>query len=186
MYDEMQHDIDSLLPGTATGAQTNRRSALKAALGVGFAAAVLPVAAQTVVKTPAQGLTAGSEILDVEGATVPFYYAMPEGKKNLPVVLVIQEIFGVHEHIADVCRRFAKAGYLAIAPELYARQGDPGTYTDIPKLQADIVSKVPDAQVMGDLDAAVAWAAANGGNTKKLGITGFLLGWPHHLALRRP
>ena len=176
MYDEMQHAIDSLLPGTATGAQANRRSALKAALGVGFAAAVLPVTAQTVVKTSAQGLTAGSEILDVEGATVPFYYAMPEGKKNLPVILVIQEIFGVHAHIADVCRRFAHAGYLAIAPELYARQGDPSTYTDIPKLQADIVSKVPDAQVMGDLDAAVAWAGANGGNAKRLGITGFCWG----------
>jgi carboxymethylenebutenolidase len=101
---------------------------------------------------------------------------MPEGKKNLPVILVIQEIFGVHEHIADVCRRFAHAGYLAIAPELYARQGDPSTYTDIPKLQADIVSKVPDAQVMGDLDAVVAWAGANGGNAKKLGITGFCWG----------
>lgn len=176
MYDEMRNDIDSLLPGNATGAQANRRSALKAALGVGFAAAVLPVTAQTVVKTAAQGLTAGSEILDVEGATVPFYYAMPEGKKNLPVILVIQEIFGVHEHIADVCRRFAHAGYLAIAPELYARQGDPSTYTDIPKLQADIVSKVPDAQVMGDLDAVVAWAGANGGNAKKLGITGFCWG----------
>jgi carboxymethylenebutenolidase len=101
---------------------------------------------------------------------------MPEGKKNLPVILVIQEIFGVHAHIADVCRRFAHAGYLAIAPELYARQGDPSTYTDIPKLQADIVSKVPDAQVMGDLDAVVAWAGANGGNAKKLGITGFCWG----------
>ena len=176
MYDEMQHAIDSLLPGTATGTQANRRSALKAALGVGFAAAVLPVTAQTVVKTPALGLTAGSAILDVEGATVPFYYAMPEGKKNLPVVLVVQEIFGVHAHIADVCRRFAHAGYLAIAPELYARQGDPSTYTDMAKLMADIVSKVPDAQVLGDLDAVVAWAAANGGNAKRLGITGFCWG----------
>lgn len=176
MYDEMQHAIDSLLPGTATGTQADRRSALKAALGVGFAAAVLPVTAQTVVKTPALGLTAGSAILDVEGATLPFYYAMPEGKKNLPVVLVVQEIFGVHEHIADVCRRFAHAGYLAIAPELYARQGDPSTYTDMAKLMADIVSKVPDAQVLGDLDAVVAWAAANGGNAKRLGITGFCWG----------
>ncbi|MDT8989348.1 dienelactone hydrolase family protein [Curvibacter sp. APW13] len=175
MYEEMKRDIDSLLPGSAAGEAT-RRDVMRTVVGVGFAASVLPVSAQTVIKTSTDGLTAGTEIFDVDGATVPFYYAMPEGKKNLPVILVIQEIFGVHEHIADVCRRFAKAGYLAIAPELYARQGDPSKYTDIPKLQAEIVSKVPDAQVMGDLDAAVAWAEANGGNTKKLGITGFCWG----------
>lgn len=175
MYEEMKRDIDSLLPGSV-GGDTTRRDLMRTAIGVGFAASVLPVSAQTVIKTATDGLTAGSEIIDVEGATVPFYYAMPEGKKNVPVILVIQEIFGVHEHIADVCRRFAQSGYLAIAPELYARQGDPSKYTDIPKLQAEIVSKVPDAQVMGDLDAAVAWAAANGGNTKKLGITGFCWG----------
>lgn len=176
MLEEIESEIDSLLPGAATRSAASRRTALKIALGAGFAASVLPVTAQTVVKTPTEGLEAGTEIMDVEGATIPFYYAKPAGKKNLPVVLVVQEIFGVHEHIADVCRRFAHAGYLAIAPELYARQGDPSTYTDIPKLQADIVSKVPDAQVMGDLDAAVAWAQANGGNTKRLGITGFCWG----------
>lgn len=176
MLEEFEREIDSLLPGTAHSSETSRRAALKMALGVGFAASVLPVTAQTVVKTSAEGLLAGTEIVDVEGATLPFYYAKPADKKNLPVILVVQEIFGVHEHIADVCRRFAQAGYLAIAPELYARQGDPSTYTDIPKLQADIVSKVPDAQVMGDLDAMVAWAQANGGNTKRLGITGFCWG----------
>lgn len=176
MLEEIESEIDSLLPGAATRSAASRRTALKIALGAGFAASVLPVTAQTVVKTSTEGLEAGTEIMDVEGATLPFYYAKPVGKKNLPVVLVVQEIFGVHEHIADVCRRFAHAGYLAIAPELYARQGDPSTYTDIPKLQADIVSKVPDAQVMGDLDAAVAWAQANGGNTKRLGITGFCWG----------
>lgn len=176
MYEDIKRDINSLLPGSSDSAQASRRDLMRVALGVGFAASVLPVSAQTVIKTPAEGLTAGSEIIDVEGATLPFYYAMPEGKKNLPVILVIQEIFGVHEHIADVCRRFAKAGYLAIAPELYARQGDPSKYTDIPKLQAEVVSKVADQQVMGDLDAIVAWAGANGGNTKKLGITGFCWG----------
>ncbi|MDQ8001516.1 MAG: dienelactone hydrolase family protein, partial [Pseudomonadota bacterium] len=97
-------------------------------------------------------------------------------KTGLPVILVIQEIFGVHEYIADTCRRFAKLGYLAIAPELYARQGDPKGYTDIPKLQAELVSKVPDAQVMGDLDGALAWAKANGGDTARAGITGFCWG----------
>lgn len=176
MLEEMKQEIDSLLPGTATGTAATRRGALKTALGVGFAACVQPVMAQSVVKTSTEGLTAGSEIIDVEGATVPFYYAMPVGKKNLPVILVVQEIFGVHEHIADVCRRFAHAGYLAIAADLYARQGDPSTYTDMAQLMADIVSKVPDEQVLGDLDAVVAWAQANGGNTKKLGITGFCWG----------
>lgn len=176
MLEEMKQEIDSLLPGTATGTAATRRGALKTALGVGFAACVQPVMAQSVVKTSTEGLTAGSEIIDVEGATVPFYYAMPVGKKNLPVILVVQEIFGVHEHIADICRRFAHAGYLAIAADLYARQGDPSTYTDMAQLMADIVSKVPDEQVLGDLDAVVAWAQANGGNTKKLGITGFCWG----------
>lgn len=176
MFDEMKHEIDSQLPGTSDGTRATRREALKVALGAGFAASVLPVEAQTVIKTSAEGLMAATEIIDVEGATVPFYYAMPEGKSNLPVILVIQEIFGVHEHIADVCRRFAHAGYLAIAPELYARQGDPSKYTDMAKLMGEVVSQVPDQQVMGDLDAIVAWAGGNGGNTKKLGITGFCWG----------
>jgi carboxymethylenebutenolidase len=136
----------------------------------------MPIMAQTAIKTPATGLTAGEGIFDVDGFTVPFYYAAPEGKKNLPIVLVVQEIFGVHEYIADTCRRFAKAGYLAIAPDLFARQGDASKYTDIGKLIAEVVSKVPDDQVMGDLDAAVAWAGENGGNVKKVAVTGFCWG----------
>lgn len=107
---------------------------------------------------------------------MPAYRAAPAGKTGLPVVLVIQEIFGVHEYIADTCRRFAKAGFLAIAPEMYARQGDPSQYTEIAKLQSELVSKVPDAQVMADLDATVKWAGAHGGNLKKVGITGFCWG----------
>jgi carboxymethylenebutenolidase len=101
--------------------------------------------------------------------------ARPQGRSNLATVLVVQEIFGVHEHIRDVCRRLAKLGYFAVAPELYVRQGDPAAYADIPSLIADIVAKVPDAQVMSDLDAAAAWAAANGGSGR-LGITGFCWG----------
>lgn len=107
---------------------------------------------------------------------MPAYVAAPAGGKNLPVVLVISEIFGVHEHIADVARRFAKLGYLAIAPEMFVRQGDAGSYGEIAKLQAEVISKVPDAQVMGDLDAAVAWAATRGGDTSRLAITGFCWG----------
>jgi carboxymethylenebutenolidase len=112
----------------------------------------------------------------VGGFKVPAFFAAPEAKAGLPVVLVVQEIFGVHEYIADTVRRLAKEGYLAIAPDLYARQGDATKYTDIPKLMSEIVSKVPDAQVMADLDGAVLWAGANGGDVGKLAITGFCWG----------
>ena len=176
MLDDVKNGLDSLLPGKTTEAGATRRTALKTALGVGYAATAMPIMAQTAIKTSANGLTAGEGIFDMEGFSVPFYYAAPEGKQNLPVILVVQEIFGVHEYIADTCRRFAKAGYLAIAPDLFARQGDASKYTDVSKLIAEVVSKVPDAQVMADLDGAVKWAAENGGNTKRLGVTGFCWG----------
>jgi carboxymethylenebutenolidase len=176
MRDAMTSEIDSLLPGTSSANGATRRTALKAALGVGYAASVMPVMAQTAIKTPSTGLATGEAIYDVDGFTVPIFYAAPEGKKNLPVILVIQEIFGVHEYIADTCRRFAQAGYLAIAPELFARQGDPSKYGEMAKLIAEVVSKVPDEQVMRDLDGAVKWAGENGGNLKKVGITGFCYG----------
>ena len=173
---DQNDDFNALLPGKTTEAGATRRTALKTALGVGYAATAMTIMAQTAIKTPSAGLTSGEGIYDVDGFTVPFFYAAPEGKKNLPVILVIQEIFGVHEYIADTCRRFAKAGYLAIAPELYARQGDPTKYGEMAKLMAEVVSKVPDVQVMGDLDGAVKWAGENGGNLKKVGITGFCWG----------
>jgi len=177
MLDQDQtQDLSSLLPGQITAAGASRRTTLKLALGVGYAAAAMPIMAQTAIKTSADGLRTGESVYDMQGFTVPFYYAAPEGKTHLPVVLVVHEIFGVHEYIADTCRRFAKAGYLAIAPDLYARQGDASSYTQMPKLMAEVVSKVPDAQVLADLDGAVAWAGANGGNLKKVGITGFCWG----------
>lgn len=169
-------DFSSLLPGQSTEAGASRRTALKVALGVGYAAAAMPIMAQTAIQTPADGLRTGEATYNVDGFSVPFYFAAPAGKTNLPVVLVIQEIFGVHGYIADTCRRFAKAGYLAIAPEMFARQGDPRSYTQVAKLLSEVVSKVPDEQVMNDLDAAVAWAGENGGNLKKVGITGFCWG----------
>jgi len=173
--DQIQ-DFDALLPGQSTSDGASRRTALKVALGVGYAASAMPIMAQTAIKTSAEGLISLEGIYDVDGFSVPFYYAAPEGKTNLPVILVIQEIFGVHEYIADTCRRFAKAGYLAIAPEFFARQGDPAQFKEMAKLMAEVVSKVPDAQVMGDLDGAVKWAGENGGNLKKVGITGFCWG----------
>jgi carboxymethylenebutenolidase len=153
-----------------------RRDFLKVALGTGFAAAALPVVAQNVIKTDTEGLTAGTVSVTVNGTAVPVYRAQPAGKTGLPVILVISEIFGVHEHIADVARRFAKLGYLALAPDLFVRQGDATKAPSQAELMKNIVGKTPDSDVMADLDAVVAWAKANGGNTDKLGITGFCWG----------
>ncbi|TFV89765.1 dienelactone hydrolase family protein [Oxalobacteraceae bacterium OM1] len=172
----VKEDFDSLVAATPRTDGTDRRSFLKTALGTGFAAAAMPVIAQTAIKTDTTGLTAGEVTVTVKGQKVPVYRAQPEGKTNLPVVLVVSEIFGVHEHIADVARRFAKQGYLALAPDLFVRQGNPGAYPSIAEVMKEVVSKVPDGQVMGDLDAVVAWAKDNGGNVDKLGITGFCWG----------
>lgn len=176
LNNNLKSEFDALLPGQSTETGASRRTALKAALGVGYAASAMPIMAQTAIKTSSAGLKTGEISFEVNGFKVPAFYAAPANKKNLPVILVIQEIFGVHEYIADTARRFAKAGYLAIAPELYARQGDPSKYNEMAKLMTEVVSKVPDAQVMADLDGAVKWAGANGGNTKKVGITGFCWG----------
>jgi carboxymethylenebutenolidase len=168
----MSHsEFDSLVPTR----DFSRRSFVQTAVGTGFAAAVLPVSAQTVT-TDATGLTAGEVKIPVGSDSIPAYRAAPAGKSGVPVILVLSEIFGVHEHIADVCRRFAKLGYLAIAPELFVRQGDAKSYTEIAKLQAEVITKVPDEQVMADLDAAVAWAKAQGGDVDRLGVTGFCWG----------
>lgn len=172
----MKEDFDSLVGKTSLSDGVDRRGFIKTALGTGFAAAVLPVTAQSVIKTDTEGLTAGEVTINVNGQNVPVYRAQPQGKTGLPVVLVVSEIFGVHEYIADVARRFAKQGYLALAPELFVRQGDPGSYGNVPELMREVISKVPDAQVMADLDACVAWAKDNGGNVDKLGITGFCWG----------
>ena len=173
---DLKNEFNALLPGQTTEAGASRRIALKVALGVGYAASAMPIMAQTAIKTPSDGLKTGEISYEVNGFKVPAYYAMPAGKTNCPVVLVVQEIFGVHEYIADTCRRFAKAGYLAIASELYARQGDPTKYGEIGKLIAEVVNKVPDAQVMAALDGAVKWAGANGGDTSKVAVTGFCWG----------
>ena len=169
-------DTQALLGGHADANGTTRRFALKAAIGVGYAAAAIPIIAQSAIKTPVTGLVTGEVTIDVNGFKMPAYRSAPAGKSNLPVVLVISEIFGVHEYIADVTRRLAQAGYMAIAPELFVRQGDPNEYGELAKLQSEIIAKVPDAQVMADLDATVAWASRNGGNAQKLAITGFCWG----------
>jgi carboxymethylenebutenolidase len=167
-------DLLSLVPE----APLSRRGFVVTSLATGFAAAAGPVAAQTVIKTDSAGLDAKEIKIATKDGEIPGYAAMPATGTGFPVVLVVQEVFGVHEHIQDLCRRLGKAGYLAVAPELYARQGDPRKYTmqEIPKLIAEIVSKVMPDQVVADLDAAMEWAGKNKGDTDKLAITGFCWG----------
>ena len=153
----------------------SRRSFLVTSLPVGFALAVQPVSAQTI-STNADGITAGEVKVPVADGEIPAYRAYPNKGKNFPIVLVIQEIFGVHEHIKDLCRRLAKKGHYAIAPALFARQGDPAKLQDMQALMRDIVSKVPDAQVMTDIDATLAFADKNEGTAKKAAIAGFCWG----------
>jgi carboxymethylenebutenolidase len=175
MHTNWIQDTQALLNSKDESTPT-RRLALQTALGLGYAASAAPLMAQTAVKTSSEGLIEGEVVIDVNGFKMPAYRSAPKGKTNLPVVLVISEIFGVHEYIADVTRRFAKAGYLAIAPELFVRQGDPSSYGEMGKLIAEVISKVPDAQVMADLDATVKWAGKNGGNADRAAITGFCWG----------
>lgn len=168
----MYEDITGMMPDP----NFTRRQFLVTSLAAGFALAVQPIVAQTTKTTDSNGLIAGEVKIPVRDGEVPAYRAMPAKGKSFLVVLVVQEIFGVHEHIKDICRRFAKLGYMAIAPELYSRQGDVSNLKTIDEIRG-IVNKVPDAQVMSDLDAAVAYAKATGkANTKKLGITGFCWG----------
>lgn len=170
--DDFEHDRKSLMPFT----NPTRRAVLVTGLATGFALATQPVAAQTAITTPTDGLVAGEVKIPTGNGEIPGFRAHPEGDGPFPVVLVVQEIFGVHEHIKDVCRRLAKAGYFAIAMEMFARQGDVSNLKAIDEIRK-IVDTVPDAQVMSDLDAAVAFAKASGkGDVARLGITGFCWG----------
>ena len=160
----------------ANARNVDRRRFVVTSLGAGFALAVLPVSAQTIT-TSTEGLVAGEVKVKTKDGEMPAYRAMPATGGNFPTVLVVQEIFGVHEHIRDICRRLAKQGFFAIAPELYARQGDPSKLAEIPQIITQIVSKVTDAQVVADLDATVAYAKSSGkAETSRLGITGFCWG----------
>lgn len=173
---EITNDLDSLLSNPNADGPATRRNFVKTALGTGFAAAVLPTLSAATILTDSEGLDTGTVMLSIDGQPVPVYRAQPSGGKQLPVVLVVSEIFGVHQHIADIARRFAKLGYLALAPDLFVRQGDPATYASIPELLKNVVAKVPDAQVMRDLDACVDWARAHHGDTSRLAVTGFCWG----------
>jgi carboxymethylenebutenolidase len=166
-------DLLSLVPEIEP---ENRRAFLVTKLAVGFAMAVRPIGAQTIT-TDTKGLTAGEVKIPTADGQIPAYRAMPVSGRNFPIVLVVQEIFGVHEHIKDMCRRLAKAGYCAVAPEMFARQGDVSKIENVQEIISKVVSKVPDAQVMSDLDAAAAWAAKSSrGNGNRVAITGFCWG----------
>ncbi|HEX8352798.1 MAG TPA: dienelactone hydrolase family protein [Pyrinomonadaceae bacterium] len=166
----MHEELVGLLPE-----EVSRRGFIVSSLAAGFALAAQPVAAQTVVTTDTRGLEAGEVKIPVRGGEMPAYRAMPSKGKNFPVALVVQEIFGVHEHIKDVCRRFARLGYLAVAPSLYARQGDT-TQLKMDEVMK-VVARVPDEQVMADLDSTVAYARATGrSDGKRVGVTGFCWG----------
>ncbi|HNU11786.1 MAG TPA: dienelactone hydrolase family protein [Rubrivivax sp.] len=168
----IQQDLDSLVPAR----DFSRRGFMRTSVGSGFAAAVLPVVAQTQVRTSADGLVAGEVTIPVGDFRMPAYRAAPAAKADAPLVLVVSEIFGVHEYIGDVARRLAHAGCFAVAPELFVRQGDAKSYREIARLMSEVIAKVPDAQVMQDLDACVAWARAQGADAARLGITGFCWG----------
>jgi carboxymethylenebutenolidase len=153
-----------------------RRGFVVTTLASGFALAVRPVTAQTI-STSSAGLSAGEVKIPVGDGAIPGYRAMPDSGGPFPLAIVVQEIFGVHEHIKDICRRLATRGYFAVAPELYARQGDVSAMQDIQEIISKVVSKVPDAQVMSDLDSTVAWAGKTGkANAAKLAVTGFCWG----------
>jgi carboxymethylenebutenolidase len=167
---------DSVLTGYPPQSGTNLRDVLAAWLPQGFARMVQPVAMSTIT-TDTQGLTAGEVKIETRDGPVPAYRALPNKDGAFPLILVVQEIFGVHEHIKDVCRRLAKLGYFAVAPELYFRQGDVSKMTDNQEIFAKVVNHVPDSQVMSDLDAAVVWAKSTGkADSSRLGITGFCWG----------
>ncbi len=162
--------------------QNSRRGFIKASaigatgIGIGFVTASEPVMAAAI-ETDFAGLKAGEQMIPVGSFQLPAYVSRPEkAKGSLPIVIVVSEIFGVHEYIADVTRRFAKLGYLAIAPEFFTRAGDPNTYGTIAEIQANIVAKTPDTQVLNDLQATLVWAGKNGGDLKRVGVTGFCWG----------
>ncbi len=167
-----QAHFDSLMPQ----ASVTRRSFIASAVGAGFALAVQPVSAQTAIKTDAAGLLAGEVAIPTADRDLPGYRAMPAGGTKLPTVLVIHEIFGVHEYIRDVCRRLAKAGYLAVAIDMYIRHGETSKMLNVLEIMAGPVAASSDAEHMADLDAVAAWAAKNGGDPNRLGITGFCRG----------
>lgn len=169
---KLEPEFESLVPTQ----NFNRRSFIATTLGAGFALATQPIMAQTAIQTDDAGLLAGMVKVPVKDGELAAYRAMPAGANKAPLVLVVSEIFGAHEYIRDTCRRLAKQGYCAIGPDLFARQGDPRQIASVAEILEKITNKTPDAEVLSDLDACVAWAARQGVDTARLAITGFCWG----------
>jgi carboxymethylenebutenolidase len=173
--DTVRTDLDALVPKV----KVDRRGFLAGSAGAGFALSVAPTGAllaQTI-STPATGLRTGDVLIPTnDGRSMPAYFAAPANASGAPTILVVKEIFGIHEHIRDVCRRFAQAGWHAVAPDLFFRVGDPTTYPTAAQILSDLVPKITDAQVMADLDSTVAYANTNGGDARNVGVTGFCWG----------
>lgn len=172
----LHDEINSLSPVSPDGA--SRRGFLKGSVAAGFAAAVAPTGdlLAQVITTDSKGLRTGMVDIPSRDRKIPAYHAMPDGKTKRGVVIVVHEIFGVHEYIQDTCRRFAKLGYLAIAPDFFVRHGDVRSYKTVAEIFSNVVSKVPDTEVLADIDATLAWASTHGGDATKVGITGFCWG----------
>lgn len=172
----LHDEINSLSPASPGGA--SRRGFLKGSVAAGFAAAVAPTGdlLAQVITTDSKGLRTGMVDIPSRDRKIPAYHAMPDGKTKRGVVIVVHEIFGVHEYIQDTCRRFAKLGYLAIAPDFFVRHGDVRSYKTVAEIFSNVVSKVPDTEVLADIDATLAWASTHGGDATKVGITGFCWG----------
>jgi carboxymethylenebutenolidase len=174
MNDQTQNSRRNFMKTSVAGATALRTTVTT--LGLGFVAASEPVMAAAI-QTDFKGIKAGEQMIPIGSYQLPAYISRPENAKgNLPIVIVVSEIFGVHEYIADVTRRFAKLGYLAIAPEFFTRAGDPNSYGTIAEIQSNIIAKTPDAQVLNDLQGALVWAGKNGGDLKRVGVTGFCWG----------
>jgi len=169
--------VDHADEGTGVGGmRETRRRFVKKSLAAGFAAAASSINVRALIQTDAAGLTAGDIQIPTSGGRIPGYRAQPAAGSHLPTILVVHEIFGVHEHIRDVCRRFAKLGYLAVAPDLFARYGNAAAVADMNTLVREIVSRASDANVLADLDATANWAAGHGGDPARQGATGFCWG----------
>ena len=168
---------DSAFNSPVPGLPLSREVFINDALAAGYAISVRPRSGQCVIQTASDGLVAGDiHIRGADKAPVRAYWVQPAGKGPFPTVLVVQEIFGIHEYIRDICRRLARQGYQAIAPSLFQRYGDPMGVPTVQEIMSDIVAEVEDAQVLSDLDACAEWAAANGGDPKRLALTGFCWG----------
>lgn len=177
MNKDILNDAMALQPKIARSRRDFLRTSAYVGSMVGFASAAQPVFGQQLVKTDFTGIQAGEKTIDLGSEDLYAYVAEPEKKDGkLPVIMIASEIFGVHEHIADIARRFAKLGYLAIAPEFFTRAGDPTSLGTVTEIMTQIVSKTPDKQVMSDVASALKWAGEHGGDLTRVGVTGFCWG----------